>query len=107
MSSFEPAFIGRQTSASFRYSLINESTMPLGSQVFVPGCTSSAGRVDLQVGVWVDHRELPGNLAAPPLAGWQYQALMECPNLSEVGLVRQHCDDCARLSLTGTLDRKS
>jgi hypothetical protein len=60
-----------------------------GSQVFVPGCTSSAGRVDLQVGVRVDYRELPDNLAAPPLAGWQYQALVECPNLSEVGLVRQ------------------
>jgi hypothetical protein len=60
-----------------------------GSQVFVPGCTSSAGRVDLQVGVRVDHRELPDDLAAPPLAGWQYQALVECQNLSEVGLVRQ------------------
>jgi hypothetical protein len=35
------------------------------------------------------HRELPGDLAAPPLAGWQYQALVEYPNLAEVGLVRQ------------------
>jgi hypothetical protein len=85
-----------------------------GSQVFLPGCTSSAGRVDLQAGVRVDHRELPGNLAAPPVAGWQYQALVECPNLLEVGLVRQpsvmspHARDHVlhRLQPVGPLSRR-
>jgi hypothetical protein len=58
-------------------------------QILICRFPPTARPLHFHVGVWVNRREFPGDLAAASLARGQYQTLVERPGFSEVRLVWQ------------------